>query len=41
VLLALPPRVQLLLLSGSVGNPGDVVAWLERLGRKVRLVRSR
>src|SRR5215472_8774586 len=28
-----PPETQLLLLSGSVGNPGDVVEWLRRLGR--------
>ncbi len=33
-----PPRTQLLLLSGSVGNPQDVVAWLRRLGREVHLV---
>ena len=33
-----PPDTQLLLLSGSVGNPGDVVAWLRRLGRDVELV---
>ncbi len=41
VLLALPPMVQLLLLSGSVGNPADVLDWLQRLGRSVRLVRTR
>lgn len=41
VLLALPPSVQLLLLSGSVGNPGDVADWLRALGRRVRLVRTR
>jgi hypothetical protein len=34
-----PPRTQLLLLSGSVGNPQDVVKWLQRLGRKAVLVR--
>jgi hypothetical protein len=34
-----PPETQLLLLSGSVGNPQDVVKWLERLGRKAMLVR--
>ena len=28
-----PPETQLLLLSGSVGNPQDVVAWLRRIGR--------
>ncbi len=33
-----PPGTQLLLLSGSVGNPGDVAAWLRRLGREVELV---
>src|SRR6202035_1869666 len=25
-----PPETQLLLLSGSVGNPGDIVEWLRR-----------
>ncbi len=34
-----PPRTQLLLLSGSVGNPQDVVKWLRRLGRDALLVR--
>src|SRR6266487_1251145 len=34
-----PPRTQLLLLSGSVGNPQDVVKWLQRLGRKAVLIR--
>ena len=34
-----PPRTQLLLLSGSVGNPQDVVKWLRRLGREAMLVR--
>ncbi|MGD0259432.1 MAG: DEAD/DEAH box helicase [Verrucomicrobiota bacterium] len=34
-----PPETQLLLLSGSVGNPQDVVKWLQRLGRKAVLVR--
>ncbi len=33
-----PAHTQLLLLSGSVGNPGDVAAWLRRLGRDVELV---
>jgi len=28
-----PPETQLLLLSGSVANPGDVVQWLRRCGR--------
>jgi len=36
---ALAPRhTQLLLLSGSVANPSDVVQWLERIGRRVVLV---
>lgn len=36
---ALAPRTtQLLLLSGSVGNPADVHAWLGRLGRDAVLV---
>lgn len=35
-----PPHTQLLLLSGSVGNPQDVVKWLQRLGREAVLVRS-
>jgi superfamily II DNA/RNA helicase len=34
-----PPGTQLLLLSGSVANPQDVVKWLHRLGRKARLIR--
>ncbi|HWI56563.1 MAG TPA: DEAD/DEAH box helicase, partial [Bacillota bacterium] len=34
-----PPPTQLLLLSGSVANPQDVVKWLQRLGRKAVLVR--
>jgi superfamily II DNA/RNA helicase len=34
-----PPQTQLLLLSGSVGNPQDVVKWLQRLGRKALLIR--
>jgi superfamily II DNA/RNA helicase len=33
-----PPETQILLLSGSVANPEDVVAWLQRIGRKVALV---
>jgi len=33
-----PPRTQLLLLSGSVQNPQDVVAWLQRIGRDPLLV---
>ena len=34
-----PPTTQLLLLSGSVANPQDVVKWLLRLGRKAMLIR--
>lgn len=34
-----PPQTQLLLLSGSVANPQDIVKWLNRLGRKAELVR--
>jgi superfamily II DNA/RNA helicase len=34
-----PPQTQLLLLSGSVANPQDVVKWLTRLGRDAVLVR--
>jgi superfamily II DNA/RNA helicase len=34
-----PPRTQLLLLSGSVGNPQDLVKWLRRLGRDAVLVK--
>ncbi len=34
-----PPGTQLLLLSGSVGNPRQVVSWLQRLGRDAVLVR--
>lgn len=34
-----PPQTQLLMLSGSVGNPNDVVKWLQRLGRRATLVR--
>jgi len=33
-----PPQTQLLLLSGSVHNPQDVVAWLQRIGRDPVLV---
>ena len=38
--LAPPGHTQLLLLSGSVANPGDVVAWLRRLGRDAVLVQT-
>ena len=34
-----PPRTQLLLLSGSVANPQDVVKWLRRLGRNALLIK--
>ena len=33
-----PPETQLLLLSGSVGNPHDVVDWLRRIGRDAVLI---
>ncbi len=33
-----PPETQILLLSGSVANPEEVVDWLRRIGRKVELV---
>ena len=33
-----PSETQLLLLSGSVGNPGDVVEWLRRNGRTAELI---
>ncbi len=35
-----PPQTQLLMLSGSVGNPQDIVKWLRRLGRKAELIRT-
>ncbi len=35
-----PPETQLLLLSGSVANPGDIAEWMRRLGRKVTLIQS-
>src|SRR5881409_1810999 len=34
-----PPGTQLLLLSGSVANPQDLVKWLQRLGRKAVLIK--
>ncbi len=34
-----PPGTQLLLLSGSVNNPQDLVEWFRRLGRDAVLVR--
>jgi superfamily II DNA/RNA helicase len=33
-----PPETQILLLSGSVANPKDVVDWLGRIGRTVALI---
>ncbi len=33
-----PPETQLLLLSGSVQNPQDIVAWLRRIGRDAILI---
>src|SRR5207244_8982228 len=33
-----PKATQLLFLSGSVANPRDVVAWLERIGRDAVLI---
>ena len=33
-----PPHTQLLLLSGSVGNPQDIVAWFQRIGRDAILI---
>jgi hypothetical protein len=36
-----PEHTRLLLLSGSVGNPGKAVEWLARLGRRARLVQCR
>jgi hypothetical protein len=39
-LLALDSSMQLLLLSGAVGNPEEVAAWLRRLGRHVDVVQT-
>lgn len=40
--LALAPKeTQLLLLSGSVGNPHDIAEWLRRLGRQVEVVSTK
>jgi superfamily II DNA/RNA helicase len=36
-----PPETQLLMLSGSVQNPQDVVSWLKRIGRKAALVETK
>jgi superfamily II RNA helicase len=41
VILSVPPAVQLLLLSGNVANPEEVVGWLQRLGRDVALIQHR
>ncbi|MBV8143144.1 MAG: DEAD/DEAH box helicase [Verrucomicrobia bacterium] len=38
ILSVAPPATQILLLSGSVANPEDVVAWLQRIGRSARLI---
>lgn len=35
-----PSSTRLLLLSGSVANPGEVAAWLRRLDRPVRVVET-
>lgn len=34
-----PPQTQLLLLSGSVANPQDIVKWLRRLGRDAIVIK--
>src|SRR6185436_20238687 len=36
-----PKQTQLLFLSGSVANPQDVVAWLQRIGRDAVLIEHR
>ena len=36
-----PPQTQLLLLSGSVANPQDIVEWLQRIGRDAVSIRIR
>ncbi len=41
VLMAAPPGLQLLLLSGAVSNPEDVAVWLRRLGREAEVVLTR
>ncbi len=41
ILALAPPHTQLLLLSGSVANPEDIVAWLRRIGRDAELVQNR
>ncbi|MGV3660345.1 MAG: DEAD/DEAH box helicase [Prosthecobacter sp.] len=40
--IALAPKdTRLLLLSGSVANPEDIAAWMQRLGRKAEVVSTR
>lgn len=41
VLLAAPPELQLLLLSGAVANPDDVAQWFRRLGRTAEVISHR
>lgn len=41
VIMTLPVTTQLLLLSGSVANPGAAKHWLESLGRKVELIEQK
>ena len=36
-----PPQTQLLLLSGTVGNPRQIVQWLRRIGRDAVMVCSK
>lgn len=36
-----PENTRLLLLSGSVANPEDIAAWMQRLGRKAEVVATR
>ncbi|WP_139373490.1 DEAD/DEAH box helicase [Prosthecobacter debontii] len=36
-----PPQTRLLLLSGSVANPEDVVGWMRRLGRSAEVVQTK
>jgi superfamily II DNA/RNA helicase len=38
ILALAPPETQILLLSGSVANPAEVVGWLRRIGRSVELI---
>ncbi|MDR0532813.1 MAG: DEAD/DEAH box helicase [Verrucomicrobiales bacterium] len=38
LLLAAPPHVRLLLMSGCIANPQEVAEWLQRLGRDVAVV---